>query len=153
MRGTSWLWSHGSWIYNYLCNQFPSPLMLWVRISIRARCTTLCDKVWQWLATCQWFFPGPPVSSTNKTDCHDITEILLKRVVNTIKQINNNQNETTYLFTIFSTGTFKSRFSWQTRCSILSWSSHVTSLATRSLKVNTRKLLWDSSVSPRDPLK
>jgi hypothetical protein len=29
----------------------------------------------------------------------------------------------------------------------------VTSLATRSLKVNTRKLLWDSSVSPRDPLK
>jgi hypothetical protein len=28
-----------------------SPLMLWVRISIRARCTTLCDKVCQWLAT------------------------------------------------------------------------------------------------------
>jgi hypothetical protein len=24
------------------------------------------------------FFPGPPVSSTNKTDLHDITEILLK---------------------------------------------------------------------------
>jgi hypothetical protein len=24
----------------------------------------------------QWFSPGPPVSSTNKTDCHDITEIL-----------------------------------------------------------------------------
>jgi hypothetical protein len=40
--------------------------MLWVRISIRARCTTLCDKF----------------SSTNKTDRHDITEILL----NTIKQ-------------------------------------------------------------------
>ena len=39
------LWSHGSWIYNYLCNQCLSPLM-WVRISIRARCTTLCDKVW-----------------------------------------------------------------------------------------------------------
>ena len=24
----------------------------------------------------QWFSPGPPVSSTNKTDSHDITEIL-----------------------------------------------------------------------------
>jgi hypothetical protein len=29
--------------YSYLCNQCLSPLMLWVRISIRARCTTLCD--------------------------------------------------------------------------------------------------------------
>jgi hypothetical protein len=34
--------------------------MLWVRISIRARCTTLCDKVCQWLAIGQWFSPGPP---------------------------------------------------------------------------------------------
>jgi len=32
-------------IYNYLCNQCLSPLMLWVRIAIRARYTTLCDKV------------------------------------------------------------------------------------------------------------
>jgi len=38
----SWLWPYGSWIYNYLCNQCLSPVMLWVRISIRARCTTLC---------------------------------------------------------------------------------------------------------------
>jgi hypothetical protein len=41
----------GSWIYNYLCNQCLSPLKLWVQISIRARCTTLCDKICQWLAT------------------------------------------------------------------------------------------------------
>jgi hypothetical protein len=41
----SWPWSYGSWIYNYLCNQCLSILMFWVRISIRARCTTLCDKV------------------------------------------------------------------------------------------------------------
>ena len=40
--------------------------------------TTLCDKVCQWLATGQWLSPGPSVSSTNKTDHHDITEILLK---------------------------------------------------------------------------
>jgi hypothetical protein len=37
--GPSCPWSYGSWIYNYLCNQRLSPLMLWVRISIRARRT------------------------------------------------------------------------------------------------------------------
>jgi hypothetical protein len=31
-----------------------------------------------------WISPGIPVSSTNKTDCHDITEILLKVALNTI---------------------------------------------------------------------
>jgi hypothetical protein len=45
---------------------------------------TLCDKVCQWLATDWCFFPGTPVSSTNKTDCHDIAEILLKVALNTI---------------------------------------------------------------------
>jgi hypothetical protein len=35
----------------------------------------ICDKVCQWLATGWWFSPGTPVSSTNKTDCHVITEI------------------------------------------------------------------------------
>jgi len=55
----------GRGIYNYLCNQCLTPLMLWVGISIRARCTTLCDNVCQWLATGRWFSPGPRVSSTN----------------------------------------------------------------------------------------
>ena len=32
------------------------------------------------------FFPGTPVSSTNKTDRHDITEIFLKMLLNTINQ-------------------------------------------------------------------
>ena len=40
--------------------------------------TTLCDNV------CQWFSPGTPVSSTNKTDHYDITEILLKVALNTL---------------------------------------------------------------------
>ena len=48
--------------------------------------TTLCDKVCQWLATGQWFSPGTPFSSTNKTDRHDIAEILLKVALNTINQ-------------------------------------------------------------------
>jgi hypothetical protein len=67
-------WSYGRWIYNYLFNQCLTPLTLWVRIALRLGVldTTLCDQV------CQWFSPGTPVSSTNKTDHHDITEILLK---------------------------------------------------------------------------
>ena len=86
--GPSWLWSYGSWIYNYLCNQFLSPLMLWVIISIRARYATLCNKVCQWLATGRWFFLDPPVFSTNRTDRHDITGKLLKVALNTINQTN-----------------------------------------------------------------
>jgi len=60
-------------------------------ICIESRCSqgeALCDKVCQSLATGRWFSPGPPVSSTNKTDRHDIAEILLKVALNTIKQIN-----------------------------------------------------------------
>jgi hypothetical protein len=41
----------------------------------------------------QWFSPGTPVSSTNKTYCHDITEILLKVALNTINQINSSNND------------------------------------------------------------
>jgi hypothetical protein len=44
--------------------------------------TTLCDKICQRLAT------GTPVSSTNKTDRHDIAEILLKVALNSINQTN-----------------------------------------------------------------
>jgi hypothetical protein len=36
--------------------------------------------------TGRWFYPGPPVSLTNKTDRHDMTEILLKVALSTIKQ-------------------------------------------------------------------
>ena len=82
--GQSWL--YGSWIYNYLCNQCLSPLTLWVRILLRRGVldTTLCHKVCQWLATGQWLSPGATLSSTNKTDYHDITDILLKVALNTI---------------------------------------------------------------------
>jgi hypothetical protein len=75
----SWSWSYGSWIYNYLGNQ-------WVRIPLRRGVldTTLCDKVCQWFAAGRWFFPGTPVYSTNKTYRYDITELLLKVALNTI---------------------------------------------------------------------
>jgi hypothetical protein len=35
--------------------------------------TALYDKVCQWHAAGRWFSPDTPVSSTNKTDCHDIS--------------------------------------------------------------------------------
>jgi hypothetical protein len=63
----------GSLIYNFLCNQCLSP-------------------VCQWLATGRWFSTGPPVSSTNKIDRHDIPEILLKVALNTIKQTHKSQS-------------------------------------------------------------
>ena len=40
-------------------------------------------KVCQWLATGRWLSPGTPVSPTNRTDCHNISEILLKVALNT----------------------------------------------------------------------
>jgi hypothetical protein len=43
--------------------------------------TTLYDQVCQWLATGCWFSPG---TSTNNTDSHDMTEILLKVALKTI---------------------------------------------------------------------
>ena len=91
LGGASWSWSYDIWINNYLCNQYLSPLTLWVRILLRRDVldTTLCDKVCQWHATGQWFSPGTPVSSTNKTDRHDTTEILLKVTLNTINQPTN----------------------------------------------------------------
>jgi hypothetical protein len=58
---------------------------LWVRILLRRGVldTPLCDKACQWLTAGRWFSPGTPFSSTNKTDRHDIAEILLKRALNT----------------------------------------------------------------------
>ena len=63
------------------------------------------------LATGQWFSLGTPVSSTNKTDRHNIAEILLKVVINTIKQTKRNP----YLYskkTVKSYGFAATRSHW-----------------------------------------
>jgi len=88
LEGSSTSWLYGSWIYNCLLNQCLSPLTLWVRIPFMRGVldTTLCDKVCLRLTEDQWFSPDTPVSSINKTDRHDITEILLKVALNTINQ-------------------------------------------------------------------
>jgi len=41
------------------------------------------------LAQGRWFSPGTPASSTTKTGCHDIAEILVKVALNTKNQIKN----------------------------------------------------------------
>ena len=45
---------------------------------------TLCDKVCQCLTAGQWISLNTLVSSTNKTNRHDTTEVLLKVALNTI---------------------------------------------------------------------
>ena len=67
-NGLSWSRSYGCWIYNCPCNQFVSDL----------RKGHSC-------------FSGTPVSSTNKTDRHDITEIFLKVALYTITLTLNNR--------------------------------------------------------------
>ena len=101
-------WSYCSWIYNYLCNQCLSSLSCefeprsWRGVLD----TALCDKVYLWLATGQW------VSSTNKIDHHDITEILLKVI---------NQCVLWQLLKFWSTGTFKWILSYSPICFYWSW--------------------------------
>ena len=66
------IWVHrrrDSWIYDYLWNQFPSPLKLCVRITLITTYTRY-NIICQWFATGMWFSPSTPVSSTNKTDLH-----------------------------------------------------------------------------------
>jgi hypothetical protein len=78
--------SYFSYIYNYLCSQRLLPITLWDRIPLRQSVldTTLCDEICQWLAEGRWFSTGTPVSSTNKTDRHDITDIVLTVALSTI---------------------------------------------------------------------
>ena len=46
------MWPHGSWIYNYICNQCIKPLKLWVWIPLMVRCTRY-NIMWQSLSvTC-----------------------------------------------------------------------------------------------------
>ena len=59
--------------------------------------TTLCDKICQRFVTCRWFSSGILVSSTNKTDRHDITEISLKVSLKTINHILKNLLKLTFV--------------------------------------------------------
>ena len=67
--GPSCSWSYDSWIYIYLCNQCLSPLKLWVQIPLIKLVIDL-RQVGGFL----WVLSL--VSSSNKTDRHDITKML-----------------------------------------------------------------------------
>ena len=60
------------------------------------------NKDCQLLAAGQWFSPGTPISSTNKTDLHDITEILLKVALNTINQIKPNPEICNFISVLYN---------------------------------------------------
>ena len=47
-------------------------------------CLMVFNATFNNISVIWWSSPGPPVSSTNKTDRNDITEILLKVALNTI---------------------------------------------------------------------
>jgi hypothetical protein len=60
-----------------------------VNTSITATCMSVevshALQVCQWLAVGRWFSPCTPISSTNKTDRSEKTEILLKMAINQTK--------------------------------------------------------------------
>ena len=73
----------------------PIANMAWVRTQLcklQKGCTRLAaasDKVYQLLARGRWFSPGTPASSTTKTGCHNIAEILLRVALNTMNHKSN----------------------------------------------------------------
>jgi hypothetical protein len=71
-----------SWVVGLPSNSYKpitNTITAWVRAWL---------KVYQLLVHGRWFFPGTLASSTTKTGCHDIAEILLKVALNTKKSIN-----------------------------------------------------------------
>ena len=75
IKRPSWPWSYDSWIYNYLCNQWCCELESRKRRGVQ-------HYVKKYI--CGFLCMGPPVSSTKKTDRHDITKILVRVALNTI---------------------------------------------------------------------
>jgi hypothetical protein len=78
-QGQSWSWSHVAISAYHPLRCVFEPRSWWGVLD-----TTLCDKVCQWLVTGWWFSTSTPVSFTNITDRHNISEILLKVVLNTM---------------------------------------------------------------------
>ena len=89
--GPSWLWLYGGWIYNYLCNQYLSPLTLCVRIPLRRYSI-------MWLSLSVTY--DRSVVFSGYSNCHDITEILLKVASNTKIYPKSNSSLSTCLFVI-----------------------------------------------------
>jgi hypothetical protein len=107
MAGTWFNWKgylqqRGITFYLYMKpdNQCLSPLKLWVQILFMSKCTRY-TIMHMWLATGQLFSPGTLLSSTNKTDHHDIAEILLKLALSTITLTPSTRILVYYSFSIY----------------------------------------------------
>jgi hypothetical protein len=60
---------------------FNTTIHNWMKLKLKHKVHVILSMmhwsiIFAWLATGRWFSPGPPVSYTNKTDSHDLTEIL-----------------------------------------------------------------------------
>jgi hypothetical protein len=60
------------------------PLQMWLVVIYLTSEVNILMNMCLYKYMCRWFSPGTLVSSTNKTDHHDITDILLKVALNTI---------------------------------------------------------------------
>jgi hypothetical protein len=80
----TWSCTHFSWCHSVCYFVLHYIYMYTVFDVLICSIQLLCDKVCQWLAVGRLFSPDNQVSSTNKTDRHDITEILLKVALNII---------------------------------------------------------------------
>jgi hypothetical protein len=79
----TWLWCSCDHFFllfnNFTFNNIS--VILWSSVLLVAKPKynfILCDNVCQWLAAGQWFSQGTFGFATNKTELHNITEILLK---------------------------------------------------------------------------
>ena len=84
-QGPSWPWSYGSWIYIYICNHLPITTDV-VGLTPAKGEDPVQHYVIQFVSDLRQvsgFLRVLMVSSTNKTDLHDKTEILLKVAFNT----------------------------------------------------------------------
>jgi hypothetical protein len=88
-----------------------------------------------------WFSPGTPVSSTNKTDCDDITEILLKVALNTL-----NLNLRTPYYLIHSC--LPDRENNSTNINKTNTTTHIKSLNTKKTMTYAKAKIKNKFVSP-----
>ena len=106
------------------------------------RCTTYYVIKFASDAAGRWFSPGYPVSSTNKTDRHDIAEIVLKVELNNIKQTNKQITENSLKAPVpgnsikrtITRNTFKAPITGNFRKTPITGNSIKTSITGRSFK-------------------
>ena len=86
----------------------------------------------------RWFSTGTPVFSTNKTDCHDITQILLKVALNTINPFPKHKYAIYFLLLFFTNSTRLAICPW-----VKYWTISTIKAGTASSFSKGDSLLWN----------